>query len=56
MEEMTSQNMPVQRLKVETCSGHVTHSGKILNIHGKKLDRLLLHGQPNVFPEKKKLK
>jgi hypothetical protein len=48
MEEMSSQNMPVQRLKVATlpldlpCSGLVTHSGDISitrKSHKNKLDR-----------------
>jgi hypothetical protein len=47
MEEMPSQNIPVQRLKVTivplelTCSGLVTHSGEILTTgksHKKKPD------------------
>jgi len=49
MEEMPSQNMPVQRLKVAIlpldlpCSGPITHSGEILTIgksHGKKPDTI----------------
>jgi hypothetical protein len=49
MEEISSLNAPVQRLKVAIlllglpCCGPVTHSGNILNTgksHGKKPDRL----------------
>jgi len=48
MEEMPSQNMPVQRLKLAIlpldfpCSGPITHSGEILTTdktHGRKLER-----------------
>ena len=57
MQEMSSLNMPVQRLKVATlpldvtCSGFVTHSGEILttgNSHGKKPDRFSLNDEMDV--------
>jgi hypothetical protein len=56
-EEMTSLNMPVQRLKVAIvpldlpCSGPITHSGEILTTgksHGKKLDRFSLNDNMDV--------
>jgi len=52
MEEMPSQNMPVQRLKVAVLpldlpwSGPITHSGEILTTgksHGKKPDGFFLN-------------
>jgi len=61
MEEMSSLNMPVQRLKVAvlpldlTCSGSVTHSGEILTTgksHGKKPDRSLEEISCYVRPER----
>jgi len=58
MEEMPSQNMPVQRLKVANpplhlpCSGPVTHSREILTTgksHGKKPDRFFPKNILNAF-------
>jgi len=57
MEEMSSLNMPVQRLKVAIlpldlpCSGPITHSVEILTISKALQENILIESEQNVWGE-----